>query len=158
MNEAASPDSKKPSAVAMRNAARLMAVQAVYQMAVNKKEPAFVVDEYLYHRSGKPIEGIELVEADANLFTNIVLGVAERRYDLTEIVNANRPKREGAEFPDEPLLMAVMLCGAYELLARQDIDFPLIISSYVDVAGAFFQGNEPKLVNGVLDSARKVLR
>jgi N utilization substance protein B len=116
------------------------------------------VDEYLYHRSGKPIEGIELVEADAALFTNIVLGVAERRYDLTEIVNSNRPKRDGGEFPDEPLLMAVMLCGTYELLARQDIDFPLIISSYVDVAGAFFQGNEPKLVNGVLDSARKVLR
>lgn len=142
----------------MRNAARLMAVQAVYQMGVNKKEPAFVVDEYLYHRRGENIDGVEIVEPDSALFTSIVLGVAERRGDLTEIVNANRPQKEGGSSEPEPLLMAVLLCGTYELMAHQDVDFPLIISTYVDVAKAFFSGNEPSLVNGVLDSARKIIR
>jgi len=149
---------QKPSASARRSAARLMAVQAVYQMAVNKKEPAFVVDEYLFHRSGMEIEGESMVEPDRDLFTNIVLGTAERLEDLTNIVNANRPQKEEGTRADEPLLMAVMLCGAYELMAHQDIDFPIIISSYVDVAKAFFTGGEPKLVNAVLDSAQKVIR
>lgn len=156
MNEPA--QNSKPSAVAKRKSARQMAVQAIYQMAVNKKEAAFVVDEYLYHRSGQMIDGDIMVAPDHGLFTNIVLGVAERREDLTAIVNANRPQKEGGVYPDEPLLMAVMLCGVYELLAHQDVDAPIIISSYVDVTKAFFAGNEPKLVNGVLDSARKVIR
>ncbi len=149
---------QKPSAIAMRKSARLMAVQAVYQMAVNNKEPAFVVSEYLSHRTGQSIDGETMVDPDQKLFTNLVLGVAERREDLTAIVNANRPQKEGQTYPDEPLLMAVMLCGVYELLAHQDTDFPIIISSYVDVAKAFFTGGEPSLVNGVLDSARKVIR
>lgn len=148
----------KISAIAMRNSARLMAVQAVYQMGVNKKEPAFVVDEYLYHRRGENIDGVEIVEPDSALFTNIVLGVAERHEDLTQIVLANRPQKEGGVPAPEPLLMAVLLCGVYELLAHQDVDSPLIISTYVDVAKAFFAGNEGSLVNGVLDSARKVIR
>lgn len=154
MNEPAA----KASPVAKKNAARLMAVQAVYQMEVNHKEAPFVVDEYLFLRSGMEVEGESLVEPDGALFKEIVLGVADRKADLTEIIHANRPRKEGQVFADEPLLTALMLCGCYELLARQDIDFPIIISSYVDVAKAFFTGHEPSLVNGVLDSIRKVTR
>lgn len=158
MNEPAQ-NTSKPSAVAKRKAARLMAVQAVYQMAVNKKEAVFVVDEYLYLRTNMEVDGETMVEPDGALFKGIVLGVTERREDLTTIVNANRKTlEEGQSFPDEPLLMSVMLCGVYELMAHQDVDFPIIISSYVDVAKAFFTGGEPSMINGVLDSARKVLR
>lgn len=156
MTEAAQ-NPQKPSATAKRNAARLMAVQAVYQMEVNCKEPAFVVDEYMFLRKNMEVDGETMVEPDDALFRNIVLGVAERKNDLAGIINANRPSKEGGH-PDEPLLMAVLLCGVQELLSHQDIDFPVIISSYVDVAKAFFNGGEPALVNGVLDSARKVLR
>lgn len=155
MNE---PAQQKPSANAKRSSARLMAVQAVYQMAVNKKEPAFVVDEYLFLRKNMEIDGETMVEPDGTLFTDIVLGVAERLEDLKTIVSANRPQKEGLSHADEPLLMAVFLCGAYELMARHDIDSPVIISSYVDVAKAFFTGGEPSLVNGVLDSIGKIIR
>lgn len=154
-------DSKKPSAVAMRNSARLMAVQAVYQMSVNRKNPAYVVDEYLYHRKGEVIDGEEIMAPDASLFTNIVLGVSERRDDLAGIIQANRPQKKDEDSVSsglEPLLMAVALCGVYELLAHKDIDPPIIISTYVDVTKAFFAGNEPGLINGLLDSARKVIR
>lgn len=149
---------QKPSAIAKRKAARLMAVQAVYQMAVNFKEAPFVVDEYLFLRTNMDVDGETMVEPDGALFKDIVMGVADRRDDLTEIVNANRKAKDGATQPDEPLLMAVLLCGAYELLARLDTDYPIVISGYVDVAKAFFSGQEPNLINGVLDSVRKVTR
>lgn len=147
---------QKPSAIAKKRAARLMAVQAVYQMMLNFKEAPFVVDEYLFLRTNMDVDGETMVEPDGALFTSIVQGVADRHYDLREIVAANRPVRENT--PDEPLLMAVLMCGAYELLAHQDVDAPIVISSYVDVAKAFFEGKESSLINGVLDSIKKVTR
>jgi len=149
---------QKPSATARKKAARLMAVQAVYQMSVNQREPAFVIDEYIFLRKNMEIDGEKMVEPDESLFRDIVLGVAERQEDLNAIVAANRPKREGSERVNEPLLTAHLFCGTYELLAHQDIDFPIIISSYVDVAKAFFEGPETGIINGVLDSVRKVTR
>lgn len=149
---------KAPSATAKRNAARLMAVQAVYQMAMNYEAAPLVVNEYLGLRKGMEVDGETLVEPDESLFRDIVLGVAGRAEDLHGIVAANRNQKEGQNPANEPLLNAVLLCGAYELLSHQDIDFPVIISSYVDVAKAFFTGHEPSLINGVLDGIRKVTR
>lgn len=149
---------KQPSATAMRNAARLMAVQAVYQMAMNYEAAPLVVNEYLGLRTGMDVDGEKLIAPDESLFRDIVLGVAERADDLGAIVSANRPAREGQAPQNEPLLNAVLMCGAYELLAHHDIDFPIVISSYVDVAKAFFTGHEPGLINGILDSFRKVTR
>ena len=147
----------KPSAVARRRAARLMAVQAVYQAAINHKEPVFIIDEYLFLRKGMDIEGETMIEPDGTLFKNIVMGVSRRGEDLSAIVEANRPVKEGGR-PREPLLESVLLCGTYELLAHHEIDTPIIISSYVDVAKAFFGGNEPSLINAILDSTAKVVR
>lgn len=152
------PAAQKPSATAMRKAARLMAVQAVYQMAVNREAAPLIVNEYLGLRKGMDVDGETMVDPDESLFRDVVLGVAERVGDLAEIVAANRTVREGQIPQNEPLLQSVLLCGAYELLSRQDIDSPIIISSYVDVAKAFFSGHEPSLINGVLDSIRKVTR
>ena len=148
----------KPSATAKRKAARLMAVQAVYQMAVNFREAPFVVDEYLFLRTNMDVDGETMVEPDGNLFKNIVTGVAERRQELADIVTANRTQKPGTNQEQEPLLLSVLLCGTYELLAHQDTDYPLILSSYVDVAKAFFSGQEANLINAVLDSVRKVTR
>lgn len=136
-----------------------MAVQAVYQMQMEREQPApLIINEYLSHRSGMEVDGEKMVIPDEKLFRDIVLGVNERLTDLLEIVQANRSQKPGQTQANEPLLMAVLLCGAYELLAHQDIDFPIVISSYVDVAKAFFEGHEPGLINGVLDSIRKVTR
>ena len=113
MNEAAS---LKSSATAMRNAARLMAVQAVYQMAVNQEPAALIVNEYLGLRKNMEWEGETMVAPDESLFRDIVLGVNERIEDLAGIVAANKTQREGQLPQNEPLLQAVLLCGAYELL------------------------------------------
>lgn len=159
--DAASPEvfPSSPSAVAKCKAARLMAVQAVYQMQVNEqKEAAFVVEEYLVLRKGMEVDGTEMVKPNDTLFRKIVTGVSERLEDLSGIVEANRPRKEESKPAREPLLEAIFLCGAYELLAHGDIDFPVVISSYVDVTKAFYSGNESALVNAVLDSIRKVCR
>ncbi len=160
MTDNASPEknSSRPSATARRNAARLMAVQAIYQMSVNNKEALFVVDEYLHLRKNMIVEGETMIEPDADLFNKIVLGVKERQDDIGTLVAAHRQGRTGQRAEDEPLLLSVLLCGSYELLAHQDTDAPIIISSYVDVAKAFFSGNEPGFINGILDSVRKTVR
>lgn len=155
MNDAVA---KKSSATARRNAARLMAVQAIYQMSVNNKDPLFVVEEYLHLRKNMVVDGETMVEPEPELFNNIVLGVKERQEDLHNIIAAQREGRGGQRPADEPLLMSVLLCGAYELFARKDTDAPLIISSYVDVAKAFFSVSEAGLINGILDSIRKTVR
>jgi len=148
----------KPSATARKKAARLMAVQAVYQMSVNKKEVAFVIDEYLFLRKNMVVEDEVMVEPDPDLFKSIVLGVAERKDDLTQISAAHRTFKPDQKIPDEPLLAAVLLCGIYELIAHHDVDPPVIIAGYVEVAKAFFNGSEPALINAVLDAARKTIR
>lgn len=145
----------KPSASARRSAARLMGAQAVYQILIDNQAAGAVVPEYLAHRAGMEIDGETMVEPDAALFSSIVQGVEGRRGDLEALIAANRPADKAKS---EPLLQAILLCGAYELLSCPETDAPVIISDYIDIAKAFFDGKEPGLVNGVLDSIRKVAR
>lgn len=148
----------KASPIAMKNAARLMAVQAVYQMAVNAKEAPFVIDEYLFLRQNMNVDGDTIVTADERLFRDIVHGVASRLEDLRQIVSSHRQKKDGSPAADEPLLEAVLLCGTYEIMAHGDIEPGIIISSYVNVAKAFFTGPEASLINAILDSIRRLIR
>ncbi|MEM6781895.1 MAG: transcription antitermination factor NusB, partial [Pseudomonadota bacterium] len=57
----------------------------------------------------------------------------------------------------EPLLYSILLCGVFEIKNRYDVDIPIIISDYLHVSHAFFEGNEAKLVNAVLDKLAKSL-
>jgi len=135
--------------------ARLLASQAVYQADLNAQPIADVAAEYLEHRMSMTVEGEELVEADRELFTKIMRGTEERGSDLSEILKANT-KNEGARL--EPLIKAVLLCASYELLAHHDIDAPIIINDYLNVAHSFFESGEVSLINGVLDAVSKVVR
>ncbi len=150
---------KDASSSNIRNsAARLLAVQAVYQMIANDQEPGTVIPEYLAHRAGMEVDGEKMATPDEPLFADLVKGVADNRAHLEGLIAANRTQREDAVAKSEPLLQSVLLCGGYELMGKQSTDFPIIISDYVEIAKAFFDGREPALVNGVLDSIRKVTR
>ena len=84
--------------------------------------------------------------------------VARRRDDVQRMASA-AVAEGGRRFDQLDLLMqAILMAGTYELLARADIDPPLTISEYVDVAKAFFAGKESNLVNGVLDRIARTLR
>lgn len=139
-------------------AARLLAVQAVYQMIRNDQAAADLVPEYLAHRVGMDMDGDGQKMATPNepLFSEIVQGIEANREHLLGLIVANRSG--DPEKAMEPLLKSVLLCGSFELVGKQATDFPIIISDYVDIAKAFFEGKEPGLVNGILDSIRKVTR
>lgn len=153
----------KGSALARRTAARLAAVQAVYQMLLGGQDPRAVVGEYKLHRLGKPVDGQAMVQADTPLFADIVEGVSARRIDIEALIDAamaSRPAvktRESGNFL-EPLLRSIVMCGTYEILAHPETDGPVIIADYLEVTHAFYEGGESKLVNAVLDSINKTLR
>lgn len=146
--------SGKGSLKARKTAARLFAVQAVYQSIQNKEAPSKLYDEYITHRVGMDLEEGQMVEPDQPLFRSLLSGVTDRWGDLQQII---KPRLKTAN-EIEPLLTAILVCGAYELLAHTDIDAPIIISDYLDITSSFFEGSEGKLVNAILDAVAKELR
>jgi N utilization substance protein B len=141
------PKKNHGSKKARASAARLAAVQALYQMEGNGQGASSVIKEYIDFRLGEPVDGEEMVSPDAELFSKLVSGVEERRADLSGMVSG----ASGREKLAEPLLNCILLCGAYELMARHDVDAPIIISDYLHVTEAFYDQGEKKLVNAVLD-------
>ncbi len=144
----------KGSLKARKTAARLLAVQVVYQSLQNKVSPSSLYDEYMTYRRGMDLDDGMMVEPDVPLFQKLVSGITERWGDLQQIIQP----RVAAIGEVENLLAAVLICGAFELLVNTDIDTPIIISDYLDITVGFFDGNEPKLVNGILDAIAKELR
>ena len=133
-----------------RSAARLAAVQALYQLDIAGGGAEAVVGEFNRYRLGGEVDGAQLVEAEPELFGDLVLGVTQRRKDIDERLAS--VIRE--DFPLdrlELLLQAILRAGAYEILVRHDIDPPLTISEYVDVANSFFVRRESTMINGILD-------
>jgi N utilization substance protein B len=140
-----------------RGAARLAAVQALYQMEVGGGDIMQVVSEFEAFRLGKEIDGVEYRQADAAWFRDIVSGVVAEQRTIDPLVHT-------ALVEDWPLkrvdatLRAILRCGTYELMKRPDVPGRVIITEYIDVARAFFGDDEPKLVNGVLDRIAHDLR
>lgn len=140
-----------------RSVARLVAVQALYQIDLVGAEPHAVVAEFIEHRLGREIDGERYGEADRALFADLVAGVSDRRADIDRAIAAALP----ADWPLERLetiLRAILRAGAYELLARGDVPPRVTITEYLDIAHAFFSGKEPGMVNGVLDRLARTLR
>ena len=141
-----------------RSIARLGAVQALYQLALNHGPGAeMVVGEFLHHRLGREIDGETYGEADEALFADIVRGVARHREQLDETIAASLSE----EWPLrrlETILRLILEAGAYELTHRPDIPPRVTLSEYVAIAHAFFDGKEPGLANGVLNRLARALR
>ncbi len=139
--------------------ARLMAVQALYQMSHVETDATDVISEYLEDRLGEETEEGVLADPDAKLLKQIVIGADERRQDLQSVINTLYAKRNvGSDEQPEPLLNAVFLTAGYELLAHTSIDFPIIINDYLNVTDAFYGKKEKTLVNGMLDQMAKIFR
>lgn len=140
-----------------RGAARLAAVQALYQAELTGATGAEVVDEFIAHRLGRDIDGVTCAEADAVFFAELVRGTLERRDEVDRLL-------DDALVEGWPLgrldrtLRATLRAGTFELLARPDVPARVVIDEYLDVAHAFFDGAEPGLVNGVLDGLGRRLR
>lgn len=157
MDEKVSKDRRKPSAKAKKLAARLCAVQGVYQMLLVGISALDAFEQYKTDRFKKVVEDIDFVEADLPLLQSILVGVADGKDTLAEIIDNALGAKRG--FDDlEILIKSTMLCGTYELSAHHEYDSALLINDYVEVAKAFFDDKQPGLVNAVLDSIGKIVR
>jgi N utilization substance protein B len=147
----------KGSAKARRSAARLAAVQCLYQMRQNGMTAEQALGDYVNNRLGLEEDGTLYVAADPVLMRAILTGVEQRSDLLIEMVdNALDPKRPFER--QEQLIQCILLCGAEELFAHPETDIALIVSSYIDVAKAFYEEREPGMINAALDVLAKAIR
>lgn len=139
-----------------RAAARLAAVQALYQHEMEKTPVPTLLHEFHQHRLGATIEGVEYAEADEMFFDDIVQGETARAGEIDLLIE---PKLQGWTLArlDKPM-KAILRCGTYELLARADVAVGTAISEYLDVAHAFYDRREAGFVNGLLDAIAKDVR
>lgn len=140
-----------------RAAARLAAVQALYQLEMEKTQLHLLLDEFHQHRLGAEIEDVEYADADVAFFDDLVQGANARRDEIDAILTAKLAKGWSLARLDRTMLQ-ILRAGTYELLARADVNVGTVISEYVDVAHAFFDEREAKFVNGVLDAVAKDVR
>lgn len=143
------------SAKAKNLSARLMAVQVIYQSLQTGHGIKKTLEEYIAYRNPPESEEEKLVQPDGALLEKIVHGVEARGNDLATMIRANYSKKDGVL---EPLLQAIMLCAAYELIGNMDVDCPIIINDYLNVTHAFYEHGEISLVNAILDSMAKSVR
>jgi N utilization substance protein B len=130
-----------------RTRARLAAVQALYQMDMTQRDLSVVLEEFLTHR----FDTVEIYAgADRSFFREIVTGAAHRQSEIdaeigTHLAHGWRLARI------DSILRAILRSGVYEIMARRDVPARAVINEYVEIARDFFGGEEPGVVNGVLD-------
>lgn len=140
-----------------RSAARLAAVQALYQHEMEKTPLVQLLDEFHRHRLGAEIEEDQYAEADVAFFDDVVKGALARRDEIDGIVAGKLASGWKLERLDRTMIQ-ILRSGTYELLARADVPTATAISEYLDVAHAFFDAREARFVNGVLDAVARAVR
>ena len=140
-----------------RSAARLAAVQALYQHEMEGTPLPRLLHEFHEHRLGATIEDAQYVEAEQSFFDDVVTGVHARRSEIDETITGKLAKDWSLDRLDRPM-RAILRAGTYELLARADVPVASVISEYVDVAHAFYDKRESGFVNGLLDAVAKEAR
>lgn len=142
---------------AERSAARLAAVQALYQMDVSGKSVMDALAEFEAFWIGREVEGIEFQPSDNEFFRNILSGVVQHQREIDVKID----KALAAGWPlarVEAVLRAILRAGGFELMFRKDVPARVVITEYVDVTHSFYDQDEPGLVNAVLDTLAREVR
>ncbi|MDR4305145.1 transcription antitermination factor NusB [Chelatococcus sambhunathii] len=140
-----------------RSAARLAAVQALYQMDVAGAPLPDTLAQFESHWLGKVVDGDEYKPADAAFFRDLVAGVLKQQRALDPQID--RTLQGGWPLKRvEAIMRAIFRAGAYELGKRRDVPVRVIITEYVDIAHAFFEKDEAAMVNAVLDALAREVR
>ena len=140
-----------------RGAARLAAVQALYQMDIAGTGLNDILAEFESHWIGREVEGAQYLPAEAAFFRDVVSGVVREQRRLDPLVD--QVLAEGWPLKRiEAILRAVLRAGAYELGHRSDVPARVVVSEYVDVANAFVDKDETGMVNAVLDQIARQFR
>jgi len=140
-----------------RSAARLAAVQALYQHDMEPIPLAQLLHQFHDHRLGATVGEDEYLEADTDFFDDLVRGTLARQEEIDAHIVALLSTGWTLERLDKPM-RAIIRVGGYELLARADVPVKAAINEYVDVADAFYDKREKGFVNGLLDGFAKRVR
>ena len=140
-----------------RSAARLAAVQALYQHEMEATPVTRLIHEFHQHRIGAIVEDAEYADADVPFFDDIVKGALARLPELDAAITARLASGWSMERLDRTM-KAILRAGTYELIARSDVPVGAVVSEYVDVAKAFFDAREAGFANGLLDAIGKAAR
>jgi len=140
-----------------RGAARLAAVQALYQMDIAGAGLNDIFAEFESHWLGSEVEGEKYLPAEAAFFRDVVSGVVRDQTKLDPLVDEALAKGWPLKRIDA-IIRAVMRAGAYELEHRKDVPARVVVTEYVDVANAFVDREETGMVNAVLDQLARRFR
>jgi N utilization substance protein B len=140
-----------------RGAARLAAVQALYQMDLAGTGLNDIMAEFESHWIGREVEGAQYLPAQKAFFREIVTGVVREQRALDPLIDASLAKGWPLK-RIEAVLRAVLRAGAFELAHRADVPARVVIAEYADVAAAFVGAEETAMVNAVLEDLGKQLR
>ena len=140
-----------------RSAARLAAVQALYQQEMEGTPTPRLIHEFHAHRLGATIEGATYADAEESFFDDLVSGTVARQAEIDALIADRLAEGWSLERLDKPM-KAILRVGSYELLARADVPVATVINEYLDVAEAFFDQREKGFVNGLLDAIAKTAR
>lgn len=153
------PEPERPKRIpgSARSAARLAAVQALYQMDLAHTDLTDVIAQFEAHRFGNEEEGGAPEAADTLFFAELLRGVVRRQRDIDPLID-QRLAEGWRLFRIDSILRAILRAGAFELIERRDVPARAVISEYVNVAHAFFSGDESKVANGVLDKIAREQR
>ena len=145
-----------PRPANQRSAARLAAVQALYQMDIGRQPLEETLAQFSAVHLGREIEGETYLPADADYFRQIVTGVIKGQLDIDPAID--KALVEGWPVTRiDATLRAILRAAAYELLRRRDVPPRVVINEYVDIAKAFYEDDAPRMVNGVLDTLAKTI-
>ncbi|WP_411818683.1 transcription antitermination factor NusB [Hyphococcus sp. DH-69] len=140
-----------------RSAARLAAVQALFQMEAAGQGVEATIREFQDFRLGNEVDGVKLQEADKTFFADILRGAVEAQGRLDPYLQ--RQLTSGWKLSRlDATVRAILRAGLYEMIRRPDIPYKVVINEYLDIANAFFDGDEPGFINAVLDAASKEAR
>jgi transcription antitermination protein NusB len=148
---------RPPRKANRRGAARLAAVQALYQMDVAATPLKAILAEFESHWIGQEVEGSQYLPAEAAFFREIVGGYLREQRRLDPLIDQTL----AGGWPltrIEAVLRAILRAGAYELDQRRDVPARVVVSEYADVAHAFLDREETGMINAVLDALARQLR
>ena len=140
-----------------RSAARLAAVQALYQQEMEGTPTPRLIHEFHAHRLGATIEGATYADAEESFFDDLVSGTVARLDEIDALIADRLAKGWSLARLDKPM-KAILRVGSYELIARADVPVASVINEYLDVAEAFYDKREKGFVNGLLDAIARVAR
>jgi len=144
-----------------QSAARLAAIQALYQLAMTGEPVDIVAEEFLRYRIRGGVtldegEG-EGIKPKEEFFSELFRGTCRRKQEIDEAISSVLSENWTLDRL-ELVLRCVLEVGTYEMLARKSVPAKIVINEYVDLAHAFYAGAEPGMVNGILDRLAKRIR